>query len=363
MADLESLGIARMPIPLNESRVEPMLENLNPDWVLFDRFMMEEQFGWRIAQVCPGALRILDTIDLHSLRHARHRAHQAGREVLEEDLLTDLALRELASIFRSDLSLIVSSEEVDLLTGYYQLPPELAVLCPLMTALPDPGSWKEFGSRKHFMHIGNFKHPPNWDSVEWLHREIWPAIRRVLPDAELHLYGSYEPPKARDLQNPGAGFLMMGRADDALETMSRYRVCLAPLRFGAGQKGKLLDAMLTGTPSVTTAIGIEGMLGSGTWPGEVGESVEDLVQRAVRLYREPDTWEQAQSRAFLLLKEQFDESQLGPALVQRLELHSGDLESHRQRNFIGAMLRHHTLRSTEYMARWIEAKNKKGYPQ
>lgn len=359
MADLEALGASRISIPLNDSRLDSILKHIDPNWVLFDRFMTEEQFGWRVAKACPRAMRILDTIDLHSLRDARHRAHREGRDLKQEDFQSDLALREIAAVYRSDVSLVVSSAELDILREYYQVPATLTLHCPLMTSLPDPATWKNFELRKHFVHIGNFKHLPNWDAVQWLSHEIWPAIRSLLPHAELHLYGAYESPQAKKLHNPDRGFHMMGRADQAVQTLSQYRVCLAPLRFGAGQKGKLLDAMLSGTPSVTTPVGSEGMQGCGEWPGHVVRGDDNLAEPAARLYRDPTHWKQAQARAFPLLRNQFDEARLAPELLHQLESHDGDLESLRNQNFIGAMLRHHTLRSTEYMARWIEAKNRK----
>lgn len=100
-------------------------------------------------------------------------------------------------------------------------------------------------------------HPPNWDSVLFLKERLWPEIRIELPKAEIHIYGAYPDQNAQNLNNPKDGFIIKGRAENVISTLSNYRVLLAPLRFGAGQKGKLLDAMRAGLPNITTQIGSE----------------------------------------------------------------------------------------------------------
>ena len=88
---------------------------------MFDRFMMEEQFGWRVDKYCPNALKILDTEDLQCLRNARHDAHKAGREFSHSDLHSDIAKREIAAILRSDISLIISHYEMQLLNDVFKV--------------------------------------------------------------------------------------------------------------------------------------------------------------------------------------------------------------------------------------------------
>src|SRR5690606_727216 len=114
--NLESMGIRSVPIRLNHPSFDAFLHKLDPQWVVFDRFMVEEQFGWRVAQHAPRALRILNTEDLHSLRKAREEALRQGA-MFDLDRWRDhpMTLREGASILRSDCSLIISSHEMDLL--------------------------------------------------------------------------------------------------------------------------------------------------------------------------------------------------------------------------------------------------------
>jgi glycosyltransferase involved in cell wall biosynthesis len=136
-------------------------------------------------------------------------------------------------------------------------------------------------------------------------------------------------------------------------------VLLAPLRLGAGLKGKLVEAMQCGTPSVTTSIGAEAMHGNLSWCGSIADSPEDFAQAAMQLYSDKTSWEIAQQNGVEIIKQIYPKEELGKAFIQRLEELQANLENHRQQNFIGSMLMHHTLRSTEFMSRWIEAKNKR----
>ena len=87
--------------------------------VIFDRFMIEEQFGWRVEKTCPQALRVLDTSDLHCLREARQTQLKQGGVL---DLYNEIALREIAAIHRSDLTLMISEYEIELMREQFAIP-------------------------------------------------------------------------------------------------------------------------------------------------------------------------------------------------------------------------------------------------
>ncbi|WP_223414269.1 MULTISPECIES: glycosyltransferase [unclassified Pseudomonas] len=373
--DLTALGIREVPIELNNSSFDVFVRELAPDIVLFEQFMMEEQFGWRVEKHCPDALRVLGTQDLQSLRHARHQRLKdrlkasdddndfsglfapALREEFELMADTDLAKREIAALYRCDLNLMISETEIELLVEQFKVPRSLLHWCPLMVDLPSapPTGFEE---RADFLSIGNFRHAPNWDAVLWMKTTIWPLIREQLPTARLLIYGAYTPPKATALHNAAQGFHVMNWAEDALQVMSAARVCLAPLRFGAGIKGKIVDAMICGTPNVTTPIGAEAMYGQGPWPGAVTRTAREFADSAVQLYKDQAQWLNAQAVGLELLAERYQLYTHGPALIAKLEYCQQHLPTLRRDNFTGSMLRHHQHKSTQYMAQWIEAKNR-----
>lgn len=352
-------GISTLPLSLNDSRMDEVFKNLQPDVVIFDRFMLEEQYGWRIAAQCPNARRVLDTVDLHSLREIRKTALQQNRTPAFSDWFGDLALRELAAIYRSDLTLLISDAETHILIHELQFPSNLLHTLPFLLTQQEQDLLSQspaFHQRQDFISIGNFRHPPNADALRYLSESLWPRIRQHCPQASLKLYGADLPPALQQLHRPANGFLICGRADDALAEMRKARICLAPLRFGAGLKGKLLDAMRAGTPSVTTPIGAEGMQGPCPWPGAVTADPDAFIQHAVRLYHDETAWQQAHSHIPDLLR-RFDRETHRPPLMDRIQTLLAQPRQTQAHELTGALLRHHQHRSTEYLSRWIEAKN------
>lgn len=349
--DLGALGVTTQQIEINDSSFDGWIAEISPDRVIFDRYMIEEQFGWRVEKACPNAVRILDTSDLHCLRFARGEQLKKGGEL---KLFNEIALREVASIFRSDLTLMISEVEIEVLKEAFQVPAELLFYLPLMVS----GTIREragFDARENFVIIGNYLHEPNWDGVQWCCREIWPEIRAALPSAELHLYGAYEPDKARQLASAQSGIFLKGRAEDAIETLERYRVNLAPLRFGAGQKGKILDGWMSGTPTVATPVASESMHGSLGWGCGISDDSAVFAREAVQVYGDADLWASVRDQGYHILRERFLTGVWASRLVEVIARVSVVA---RQGNFVGQMLRHHQHRSTEYMSRWIEAKNR-----
>ncbi len=357
--DLKSQGIETAVIELNDSSFDRFIQKLNPGAVLFDRFMTEEQFGWRVAEQCPGALRVLDTEDLHCLRAARQKAWKSGREFTPERLLEEeTAMREMASIFRCDLSLIISEAEVNLLKNLFGIRNELIYYLPFLLDEEVPNDLPSFEERSGFVSIGNFLHEPNRNAVLWLKEEIWPLIRKLIPDAELHIYGAYPSQKVFQFHQPGDGFFVKGRAEDALSVLSQARVLLAPLRFGAGLKGKLMEAMRCGTPSVTTSVGAEGMAGEMPWCGFIENEAGSFARAASRLCQNIDVWNRSRKKGFEILSHRFRKELFAETFMNRIKHLQSDLREHRLKNFTGSMLMHHTAASTKYLSKWIEEKNR-----
>ena len=201
---LEGLGVrSHHVLPNREDQFVATLSRVRPDVVVFDRFYVEEMFSWMVAKHAPNAMRVLDMQDVHSLRGWREQrlAELLGEQAGPVDLggilsavppaTYDPCLRELSSIYRSDISLVCSPRELEMLIGAFNVPPRL---------LAEAGFFSDgqrdcdgdFSSRKNAVMIGNFLHPPNKDSVIWGCTELWPAIRaQIGDDARLDIYGAY----------------------------------------------------------------------------------------------------------------------------------------------------------------------------
>jgi glycosyltransferase involved in cell wall biosynthesis len=353
--DLPALGINVSTIELNADSFDKWVSTLDPQLVIFDRYFTEEQYGWRVARCCPTAMRIIDTEDLHCLREAR----QASPDADAADLNAATAYREIASIFRSDLSLIISKPEIQLLQKRFAVPDGLIQYFPFLAAVNETARQKGFVSRTGFVFIGTIRHRPNLEAVRLLKKQLWPMIRNRLPGATLTIAGSYMTREVTQMHKPAEGFNVVGHVSNLVDCLSQHRVMLAPLTFGAGLKGKLIDAMEQGLPSVTTPVGAEGICAAESWPGYCASDLNELAEQAVELHENEPAWQLAQQKGYLCLQQNFDSSEHLDALNNRIEAGLKNLEADRRANFIGQMLMHHSMASTEYMSRWIACKNNK----
>lgn len=359
--NLQELGILEEKIQLNDSGFNDFVKNLDPAIVMFDRFMTEEQFGWRITESCPDAIKILNTEDLHCLRKGRELALLDELPFDITYLYNEVAKREIASILRCDLSLIISEFEMQLLESDFKIDPSLLHYLPFMLGeittkriekLPS------YSDRQHFVTIGNFLHKPNLDSIKLLKTKIWPLIHTELPDVQLHIFGAYASEKVHQFHDPNNGFYIKGFAKNVDSVMQSAKVCLAPLQFGAGLKGKIIDAMKNGTPCAMTTIASEGLFGNLESNGFIENNYSLLAIKAVELYSDEQKWNQKQSNGFRVINDRFIKDSFQQQFMIHLEALAKELPSRRLNNFTGAMLNHHHLQSTKYMSRWIEEKQK-----
>lgn len=354
--DLSSKNIQFQNIILNDNSFDELIINLNPDVVVFDRFTTEEQFGWRVSEQVPNAVKILDTEDLHFLRNAREKAFKQNRNLEHSDLINDVFKRELASILRCDLSLIISEFEMNLLIEKFKIDENILFYLPLFGEVKKPEP--SFSERKNFISIGNFLHEPNWQTVLQL-KKLWKNIKNQLPEAEIHIYGAYATEKVFQMHNEKEGFIIKGRAESVETVFNTAKVLLAPIPFGAGIKGKLLESMQFGIPNVTSAVGAEAMHGNFDWNGFITDNENEFIEKAVLLYQDENIWRKSQENGFKIIENRFKKELFEPHFIYKIQEISENLESHRNQNFLGQILQHHTLQSTKYLSKWIEEKNKK----
>ncbi|MCE1118447.1 MULTISPECIES: glycosyltransferase [Pseudomonas] len=351
-ADLVALGVLEQHISTDNAS---LFARQTADVVLFDSFTSEERYASQVTQHIPQALRVLLTDGLQSLREARQQLLRrrliegldpndfralfatSGPELYRQMAPLDLTQRELAAIWRCDLTLLTSQAELDLLVNGFGVPEFLLHYCPPM--VEPAATLRPFAERQHFVSLGDFASAAQHDALLWLRHNLWPVLRRQLPEAQLHLYGTNPSAKSMALHAPEQGLHVMGETACAGALLAGARVCLAPLRSGAGIEGALLDALRHGTPSVTTPIGAEGIQGQQPWPGSIADTAEGLAKVAAQLYSDEAQWQRAQDACWPLLMARFDRQRHATVLLGRIE-HSL-LHRHEQRlyNFVGAMLR------------------------
>jgi glycosyltransferase involved in cell wall biosynthesis len=344
-------------IHLNDPGFDILIKDLQPHVVLYDRFMIEEQYGWRVREHSPESFHILDTVDLHFLRNARELALKINGPL---KLFNETAMREIAAMYRCDFSIIISQVECNILKDNFQLPASKIIYIPFLYHL----SKKEetlnnkilYNNRSHMVMIGNSLHTPNYDAIVHLKKHIWPTIKKLLPAAQVHIYGAYQTQKIKQLHNKKQGFIIRGFADDAIETISNYRLLLAPLRFGAGLKGKIFDAMQASTPAAMTRIAAEGMFINAPIYGFIEDDPIRYAQKCVALYQSPQDWNQICKLNAQILEEVYEYSAFAKALLEKVSNLSKPKEIEKT-NFFTAMLNFHAHNRYKYMSKWITLKN------
>jgi glycosyltransferase involved in cell wall biosynthesis len=275
----------------------------------------------------------------------------------------DMFERELASIFRCDTALLVSEVERDILQHWCQVPSHQLFVNQLcyQTLTDSVPNIQEFSQRQNFYFIGNFKHTPNLDAVHWLKQILWPRIRQELLvlgiEADLHVYGASSETQAhRVLHDPKGGFHLKGHGTDI--RFRSYRVNLAPLRFGAGIKGKIAEGWSYGIPAITTPVGAEGMHGNLPFGGQVVSTTAEFVAAAVKTYTERESWVQHSQAGLEVIQTRFSPKDHRLGFQNHIRECLDKKPTLRQNNFMGRILNHQSMRATEYFSRWIQLKQK-----
>ena len=252
------------------------------DLVLISRYYIAAKYLETVRQLAPNALIAFDTVDLHFLREERLAnlngsvaARMAARPTRE---------KELAIIRKADVTLVVSHMEKELLE---RLEPQARIMILSNIHEPQEGG-KSFEGRDGLVFIGSFRHPPNTDAMIWYAAEILPLVRQRLPGVKTYVIGDDVPATLKALATDD--FVVTGYVPDVTPYLTDCRLSISPLRYGAGVKGKVNQAMSYGLPVVATSPSIEGMH---LTPGSdvlVGDSPEAFADAVARAYTERQLW-------------------------------------------------------------------------
>jgi glycosyltransferase involved in cell wall biosynthesis len=271
----------------------PSLRTGESDRFWFPRTLVRETFDviffeyWRaawphlaFARSCqPWARTIVDSVDVHFVRERAELAFldpgPKGRATIELN-----ERQELEAYRGADAVVVVTPEDREALEAHAGMPPIYRIPLIMETKERAPGP-----RAPEVLFVGGFNHTPNIDGIVWFVRESWPAVRAAVPDATLLVVGNRPTPEVEALgQAPGVSIL--GYVPDTGPYLDRAAVVIAPLRFGAGMKGKVAEALARGAAVVTTSIGNQGF---GAVSGEhllVGDTAEDLAASIVALLRD-----------------------------------------------------------------------------
>ena len=251
--------------------------------VLLCRHYIAREFLPLVRLHAPQARVVFDSIDLHYVREQR------GADIARDTSLARTAARtralELDVIARSDHTLVVSAAEAGVLANDA---PEARVTV-LSNLHEIAGASAAFADRRDLVFVGGFRHPPNVDAMRWFLGEVFPRIHAALPEVRFHCIGGYVPDAiAAFVDAPGVH--IHGHVPDITPYMDGCRVAVAPLRFGAGVKGKVNLSMAHGQPVVATHCAAEGMHLRGGEDVLLADDAQAFSDAVVRLYTDEALW-------------------------------------------------------------------------
>lgn len=267
------------------------------DAVLLCRLSVAAQYLAPSKRLAPKAMRIFDTVDLHFLREKRAAEVSGSRRMKQQSEAS--RRQELALVHDSDISFVVSPVELELLRK--EVPDSRIELVSNIHEIHGRGA--AFSERRDLLFIGGFGHPPNEDAVRWFVTDILPALRIRDASLCLHVAGDISPEARRDLTQPGVE--IHGRVEDLSNLMNRCKVSVAPLRFGAGVKGKVNMAMSYGLPVVVTSIAAEGMHLVDGHDALIADTAANFANAVWRAYQDETLWMQLSEHGLDNVKRHF----------------------------------------------------------
>ncbi len=280
---LQQAGVEVVYDPWTESLPVFFRERGNEfDFVLISRHYVASNYVSQIRRYCPRARFIFDTVDLHYLREERMAELESNPALKTSAAQTRRS--ELAVINAADATLVVSPVEKTVLAE--SAPGAKVHVISNIHAVT--GSKRPFAERKDIFFVGGYQHPPNIDAAQWFVSEIWPLIHEQEPDMTFHLIGSKAPEQIRALNGDGVHFHGFVKTLDPW--LDGCRLAVAPLRYGAGVKGKVNMSMSKGQPVVATPMAVEGMFAQSGRDVIVAETARDFAAGVVRLYRDEELW-------------------------------------------------------------------------
>jgi glycosyltransferase involved in cell wall biosynthesis len=236
-------------------------------------------------------------VDLHYLREQRLAELEQSQALKRTAQQTRRS--EMTVIKAADATLVVSTVEKSVLEE--DAPGEKVHV--LSNVHQVPGRDKDFSERQDIYFVGGYQHPPNIDAACWFVNDIWPLIHQQLPSLRFHLIGSKAPEEIRSLG--GDGVVFHGFVESLQPFLSNCRFAVAPLRYGAGVKGKVNMSMAHGQPVVATPAAVEGMFAEHERELLVAESAESFANEVVRLYQDEEMWNRLSDASVQNVEEHF----------------------------------------------------------
>jgi O-antigen biosynthesis protein len=285
-SQLGEIGIRVLP-GLDRSFRETLKKN-KFSVVLFEFYFQAEYFLPRIRILQPECLIVIDSVDVNYYR--AFSKHEVTKKMEDLEKAKEIKRLELSAYKKADMVIAVTDEDATVLTSDC---PELRVrIIPNIHSLNVPNSTPE---KDRLIFVGGFTHDPNIDAVMYFCHEILPIIRRKIPTIKVDIVGSNPTAEVEALKDGVIN--VTGYVKSTTPYLHRNYISIAPLRYGAGMKGKIGEAMAHGRPIVTTSIGAQGMGLTNRKNVLIADSPKEFSDSVIELIQNADLYETIQKNA------------------------------------------------------------------
>jgi GT2 family glycosyltransferase len=297
--DLQGIGIVCQYAPFIRS-VEDFLkdEGKRFDLVFLSRAPTAAKYIDLVRQYSPRARIVFNTVDLHFLRE--ERAAELGDSKASFEQARETREQEISVMRKADQTILVSEFEYKVVRDC--APEVKATVIPLPREIP--GRSAGFEGRSDVLFLGGYNHPPNIDAVYFFVNKIWPLIKKQVPACRFLIAGSHMPEKVRKLGRKD-DIVILGHVSDLDGLYSRCKLSVAPLRYGAGVKGKVVTSLGYGVPCVATSMAAEGMELKDGIHALVADTPEEFAEAVVRVYNSTELWEKLSQNGLAFVQERF----------------------------------------------------------
>jgi GT2 family glycosyltransferase/glycosyltransferase involved in cell wall biosynthesis len=295
-----------------------MLEiyNNNYDIVYFAFYWVANLFMRNVKRRLPNAIVYVDSVDIHFLRKQREaELHNDKKYLLAAE---KTKIEELLVYARADAVITVTEEDKKVLNK--ELPGKPVFIIPNVHDIIPTNVG--FGERRDLLFVGGFNHLPNVDAMLYFCKEIFPKVKEKIPDIKLWIVGSNPTEEVKALAN--GSVIVTGWIDDTKPYLDKCRISIAPLRYGAGMKGKVGEAMSQGLPVITTQVGSEGFGIINSEHAIEVDKTNEWVEKTVNLYNDEKLWKKLSSNGQALMAGKYGSERMISFTQKILEIKSKD---------------------------------------
>ncbi|MCI0617525.1 glycosyltransferase, partial [bacterium] len=265
-----------------------------------------------IRKHSPATKIALDTVDVHFLREQR-KANLYASDHLQQTA-TQIKELELKMCREADALIAVTEEDASVLRNALDIEKPVFVIPNIHPVQKSP---VPFEDRKGLLFVGNFVHPPNPDAMFYFCSQILPLILKELPDLYLYIVGGYSLPLLQSLRSERV--ILTGYVPSTKPFLDHCRLSISPLRYGAGMKGKIGEALARGLPVISTSVGAEGFQFQNEIQALIADTPKDFANAVIQAYSDKTLWNRLSTNGLRLIEDRFSPDAVLPAVRSLLE--------------------------------------------